>query len=89
MWEEWSQQNLATQAASAAFEAFGNNASNALTGIITGSMSASEALQSIGSTVLNSVVNTFVQMGMEWVKAAVTGSSAQIWPLLQLQLRRL
>lgn len=41
-------------------------------------MSASEALQSIGSTVLNSVVNTFVQMGMEWVKAAVTGSSAQI-----------
>ncbi|MFL0339268.1 tape measure protein [Enterobacter ludwigii] len=78
MWEEWSQQHLATQAASAAFEAFGNNASNALTGIITGSMSASEALQSIGSTVLNSVVNTFVQMGMEWVKAAVTGSSAQI-----------
>lgn len=78
MWEEWSQLNLATQAASAAFEAFGNNASNALTGIITGSMSASEALQSIGSTVLNSVVNTFVQMGMEWVKAAVTGSSAQI-----------
>lgn len=78
MWEEWSQQNLATQAASAAFEAFGNNASNALTGIITGSMSASEALQSIGSTVLNSVVNTFVQMGVEWVKAAVTGSSAQI-----------
>lgn len=78
MWEQWSQQNLATQAASAAFEAFGNNASNALTGIITGSMSASEALQSIGSTVLNSVVNTFVQMGMEWVKAAVTGSSAQI-----------
>ncbi|EMV1761446.1 tape measure protein [Enterobacter ludwigii] len=78
MWEEWSQQNLATQAASSAFEAFGNNASNALTGIITGSMSASEALQSIGSTVLNSVVNTFVQMGMEWVKAAVTGSSAQI-----------
>lgn len=78
MWEEWSQQNLATQAASAAFEAFGNNASNAMTGIITGSMSASEALQSIGSTVLNSVVNTFVQMGMEWVKAAVTGSSAQI-----------
>lgn len=78
MWEEWSQQNLATQAASAAFEAFGNNASNALTRIITGSMSASEALQSIDSTALNSVVNTFVQMGMEWVKAAVTGSSAQI-----------
>lgn len=77
MWEEWAQQNLATQAASAAFEAFGNNASNALTGIITGSMSASEALRSIGSTVLNSVVNTFVQMGVEWVKSAVMGAAAQ------------
>lgn len=78
MWQEWSQQNAATQAASAAFEAFGNNASNALTGIITGSMSAQDALRSIGSTVLNSVINTFVQMGVEWVKAAITGSSAQI-----------
>lgn len=78
MWEEWAQQNAATQAASAAFEAFGNNASNALTGIITGSMSASEALRSIGSTVLNSVVNTFVQMGVEWVKSAVMGANAQV-----------
>ncbi|WP_394743781.1 tape measure protein [Escherichia coli] len=78
MWQEWSQQNAATQAASAAFEAFGNNASNALTGIITGSMSASEALQSIGSTVLNSVINTFVQMGVEWVKSAVMGANAQV-----------
>nr|WP_249933927.1 tape measure protein [Escherichia coli] len=78
MWQEWSQQNAATQAASAAFEAFDNNASNALTGIITGSMSASEALQSIGSTVLNSVINTFVQMGVEWVKSAVMGANAQV-----------
>ncbi|HHT1009639.1 TPA: tape measure protein [Citrobacter freundii] len=77
MWEEWSQQNAATEAASAAFTAFGNNASNVLTGIITGSMSASDALRSIGSTVLNSVINTFVQMGVEWVKSAIMGGTAQ------------
>lgn len=77
IWEEWSQQNAATEAASAAFTAFGNNASNVLTGIITGSMSASDALRSIGSTVLNSVINTFVQMGMEWAKAAITGGAVQ------------
>jgi len=77
MWQEWSQQNAATEAASAAFTAFGNNASNVLTGIITGSMSASDALRSIGSTVLNSVINTFVQMGMEWAKAAITGATTQ------------
>ncbi|EOL9071597.1 phage tail length tape measure family protein [Cronobacter turicensis] len=77
MWDEWSQQNAATEAASAAFTAFGNNASNALTGIITGSMTASDALRSIGSTVLNSVINTFVQMGVEWAKSAILGATTQ------------
>lgn len=77
MWQEWAQQNAATEAAAAAFDAFGQSASNAITGIITGSMTASDALRSIGSTVLNSVINTFVQMGVEWVKAAITGAAAQ------------
>lgn len=77
MWQEWSQQTLATQAASAAFTALGNNASNVLTGILTGSMSASDALRSIGSTVLNSVINTFVQMGVEWAKSAILGATTQ------------
>lgn len=77
MWQEWAQQNAATEAAAAAFDAFGQSASNAITGIITGSMTASDALRSIGSTVLNSVINTFVQMGVEWVKSAITGAAAQ------------
>lgn len=73
MWQEWSQQNAATQAAAAAFEAFGQSASNALTGVITGSMSLSDALRSIGSNILNSVINSFVQMGVEWAKSAIMG----------------
>ncbi|MGC0661198.1 tape measure protein [Escherichia coli] len=77
MWEEWAQQNAATQAAAAAFDSLGSVASNALTGIITGSMSASDAMRSIGITVLNSVVNSFVQMGIEWVKSAIMGQTAQ------------
>ncbi|HDS6899032.1 TPA: tape measure protein [Enterobacter kobei] len=76
MWEEWAQQNAATQAAAAAFDSLGSVASNALTGIITGSMSASDAMRSIGMTALNSVVNSFVQMGVEWVKSAIMGQTA-------------
>lgn len=76
MWEEWAQQNAATQAAAAAFDSLGSVASNALTGIVTGSMSASDAMRSIGMTVLNSVVNSFVQMGLEWVKSAIMGQTA-------------
>ncbi|WP_270841204.1 tape measure protein [Enterobacter kobei] len=76
MWEEWAQQNAATQAAAAAFDSLGSVASNALTGIVTGSMSASDAMRSIGMTVLNSVINSFVQMGVEWVKSAIMGQAA-------------
>jgi hypothetical protein len=74
-WQIWSQQNAATQAAAAAFDAFGQTASNALTGILTGSMSVSEALQSIGSNVLNAVINSFVQMGVEWLKSVIMGQA--------------
>lgn len=74
-WQIWSQQNAATQAAAAAFDAFGQTASNALTGVLTGSMSVSEALQSIGSNVLNAVINSFVQMGIEWLKSVIMGQA--------------
>lgn len=76
-WEIFRNQNAGTEALAASIDALAGNASNALTGIITGSMTASDAMRSLGSTVLNSLVNTFVQMGVEWVKSAVMGSTAQ------------
>ncbi|EBS5669732.1 tail tape measure protein [Salmonella phage Akira] len=75
MWQEWSQQSAATQSAAAAFDAFGQTAGNALTGILTGSMSVSEALRSIGSNILSSVINAFVQMGIDWAKSAIMGAA--------------
>lgn len=76
-WEIFRNQSAGNEALAASFDALAGNASNALTGIITGSMSASDALRSIGNTVLNSLINTFVQMGVEWVKSAIMGSAAQ------------
>ncbi|HAS1342983.1 TPA: tape measure protein [Enterobacter hormaechei] len=76
-WEIFRSQNAGTEALAASIDALAGNASNALTGIITGSMTASDAMRSLGSTVLNSLVNTFVQMGVEWVKSAIMGSAAQ------------
>lgn len=76
-WEIFRNQNAGTEALAASIDALAGNASNALTGIITGSMTASDAMRSLGSTVLNSLVNTFVQMGVEWVKSAIMGGTAQ------------
>ncbi|KQN53214.1 tape measure protein [Erwinia sp. Leaf53] len=75
-WEIWRNQSTGNEALAASFDALAGNASNALTGMLTGSMSAEEAMRSLGSTVLNSLVNTFVQMGVEWVKSAVMGTAA-------------
>lgn len=75
MWQEWSQQNAATQAAAAAFDAFGQTAGNALTSILTGSMSVSDALRSIGSNILSSVINAFVQMGIQWAQSVIMGQA--------------
>ncbi|MGP1224150.1 tape measure protein [Serratia sp. CY38905] len=76
-WEIFRNQNAGNEALAASLDALGGNASNAFSGIITGSMSAEEAARSLGSTVLNSLVNAFVQMGVDWVKSAVMGSAAQ------------
>nr|WP_318382380.1 tape measure protein [uncultured Enterobacter sp.] len=76
-WALFTQQNIGYQALGAAVDAFGSQASNALTGIITGSMSASEALSSIGNTIINDVISTFVQMGIQQAKSAIMGATAQ------------
>ncbi|WP_180850008.1 hypothetical protein [Raoultella ornithinolytica] len=76
-WALFTQQSVGYEALGAAVDAFGNQASNALTGVITGSMSANDALSSIGSTILNDVINMFVQMGLQQAKSAIMGASVQ------------
>ncbi|HHL3487327.1 TPA: tape measure protein [Klebsiella pneumoniae] len=76
-WALFTQQSVGYEALGAAVDAFGSQASNALTGVITGSMSANDALRSIGNTILNDVINTFVQMGMQQAKSAIMGATAQ------------
>ncbi|HDG7815774.1 TPA: tape measure protein [Klebsiella quasipneumoniae] len=76
-WALFTQQSVGYEALGAAVDAFGNQASNALTGVITGSMSANDALSSIGNTILNDVINTFVQMGIQQAKSAIMGASVQ------------
>ncbi|WP_414464920.1 tape measure protein [Klebsiella michiganensis] len=76
-WALFTQQSVGYEALGAAVDAFGSQASNALTGVITGSMSANDALRSIGNTILNDVINTFVQMGMQQAKSAIMGATTQ------------
>lgn len=76
-WALFTQQSIGYEALGSAVDAFGSQASNALTGVITGSMSANDALRSIGNTILNDVINTFVQMGIQQAKSAIMGATTQ------------
>lgn len=76
-WEIFRNQSMGNELLAASFDSLAGNVSNALTGIITGSMSAQEAMQSLASNALNSLINGFVQMGVDWVKSAVMGAAAQ------------
>lgn len=67
-WQLLSQQGLGYEMLTSAVDAFSGNASNALTGLITGTMSAQDAMRSLGNTMLNSVVNALVQVGVEALK---------------------
>lgn len=78
MWQIWSQQSTTNQALAASFDSLANNASNAFTGILTSSMTTSEAMQSLLSNAINSLINGFTQMGVEWVKSAIMGQTAQV-----------
>lgn len=76
-WEIFRNQSLGNELLAASFDSLAGNISNAFTGILTGSMSAQEAMQSLASNALNSLINGFVQMGVDWVKSAVMGAAAQ------------
>lgn len=78
MLAEWQQQSLGAQLFGTALDSAMSTASNSITGLLTGTMSVQDAMRSLGSTVLNSLVNSFVEMGVEWVKSAVMGQTAQV-----------
>ena len=70
-----SQQSLGYNMLTSAVDAFSGNASNAITGLLTGTMSAQEAMRSLGNTILNSVINSIVQVGVEALKNYILGQT--------------
>ena len=74
-WQLLSQQGLGYDMLTSAVDAFAGNASNAITGLLTGTMSVSDAMRSLGSTILNSVINSLVQVGVEALKNFIIGQT--------------
>lgn len=75
-WEIYRNQSQANELLASSLEGLQSGASSALTGLINGTQSLQEAFANIGTTILNSVITSLVQMGIEWVKAQLMGQAA-------------
>ncbi|WP_368765854.1 tape measure protein [Enterobacter hormaechei] len=75
-WEIYRNQSTTNQLMADAIDSIQSGATNAITGLINGTQSLQESFANIGTTILNSVVGSLVQMGIEWAKSQLMGQAA-------------
>ncbi|BET97284.1 tape measure protein [Xenorhabdus taiwanensis] len=75
-WEQWKGQNEMYQFLGDAVEALGQRSANSITGLLTGTQSANEAMRNLALTITNEAVSALVQMGIQQVKNMIMGKAA-------------
>lgn len=75
-WQIYRNQSAANGLLADAIDSLQGGATNAITGLLNGTQSLSEAFANIGSTILNSVVSGLVEMGLQYVKNMLMGQVA-------------
>lgn len=76
-WAIYRNQSTANELLATSVESMQSGATNAITGLLNGTQSLSEAFANIGTSILNGVVGSLVQMGTQWVMSAMMGQAAQ------------
>ena len=66
--QRFAAQSAGNAAIVAGLDAMATSGTQALAGLLSGTMSLRDAMGNIANTVLNSVIGSFVQMGTDWVK---------------------
>lgn len=69
--QRFAAQSAGNAAILAGLDALSTSGSQALAGLLSGTMSLRDAMGNIANTVLNSVIGSFVQMGTDWVKQEI------------------
>lgn len=75
-WEIFRNQSQANEMLASSLDGLQSGASSAITGLLSGTQSLEESFANIGTTILNGVVSSLVQMGIEWVKSQMMGQAA-------------
>ncbi|MNE31090.1 hypothetical protein D3C80_1246380 [compost metagenome] len=73
--QRFAAQSAGNQALIDGLDALGQAGTQAFAGLLSGTMSLQDALGNIANTVLNAVIGSFVQAGIEWVKQQIVMAS--------------
>lgn len=75
-WEIWRNQSEANDFLASSLEGLASSATSTISGLMSGTMSATEAMQNFASVILNQAVGSLVQMGLQQVQNAITAKTA-------------
>lgn len=73
---EFVNQSAANQFLIGSLNSLTSTATSAITGLVSGTMTASDAMKALGGVVLNEAVGALVQVGMQYIKNALIGQAA-------------
>jgi hypothetical protein len=74
--QTWAKQSEINQFTLDALDAFGSASSSAIEGLLTGTMSAQDAMRSLASSILNEAVGALVQVGVQYAKNQIIQQTA-------------
>lgn len=74
--QRFAAQSAGNEAMIAGFDALASSGTQALSGLLSGTSSLQDAMGGIANTVLNAVIGSFTQAGVEWVKQQIFMKSA-------------
>lgn len=74
--ERFAAQSAGNAAIMAGLDALSASGTQALAGLLSGTMSLRDALGNIANTVFNSIIGSFTQMGVDWVKQEIMMAAA-------------
>lgn len=76
MLESWAKQSEVNQFTLDALDAFASASTSAISGLLTGTMTASDAMKNLASSILNEAVGALTQMGLQYVKNMIIQQTA-------------
>ena len=75
-WEIWRNQSDANEFLASSLEGLASSATSTISGLMSGTMTATQAMQNFANVILNEAIGSLVQMGMQYVKNAIVAQSA-------------